>query len=60
MTALLNISIPPFVDGQRIEDWQLLFIAATSALERKRESSNTDTYYHLSSAATNTSNPLFC
>ena len=32
MASPLNISIPPLVDGQRIEDWMPLFLAATSAL----------------------------
>ena len=32
MASLLNISIPPLTEGQRIEDWKPIFIAATSAL----------------------------
>ena len=32
MASPLNISIPPLTEGQRIEDWQPLFIAATSSL----------------------------
>ena len=32
MAAPLNISIPPLKEDQRIEEWQPLFVAATSAL----------------------------
>ena len=32
MAAPLNISIPPLIEGQRIEGWQPLFLAATNAL----------------------------
>ena len=30
--AIPNIGIPPLIEGQRIEDWQPLFVAATSTL----------------------------
>ena len=30
--AIPNIAIPPLIEGQRIDDWQPLFIAATSTL----------------------------
>ena len=32
MAAPMNISIPPLRPGERIEEWQPLFVAATSAL----------------------------
>ena len=32
MAAPFNVSIPPLVEAQLIEDWQPLFIAATSTL----------------------------
>ncbi|KAI6650042.1 Transposon Ty3-G Gag-Pol polyprotein [Oopsacas minuta] len=32
MAAPMNISIPPLKPGERIEEWQPLFVAATSAL----------------------------
>ena len=32
MAGPMNISIPPLVEGQRLEDWKPLFVAATSTL----------------------------
>ena len=32
MVAPINISIPPLKTGERIEDWQPLFVAAMSSL----------------------------